>query len=88
MKQVANFLGDKPVIGMIISYGTSAMAFFEKLASWLQVLGIIVGTLIGILTLYLTIIKISNEIRTKKCLELEKKYDELKLDNELKKQKE
>jgi uncharacterized membrane protein len=84
MKQVVNFLGDKPVIGMVISYGTSAMAFFEKLASWLQILGIIVGTLIGILTLYLTIIKISNEKRTKKCLELEKRYDELRLNNEIK----
>lgn len=84
MKQIANYFGDRPVIGMATSAGSSILSMVNNIVPWLEVLGIIVGTLIGLLTLWLTIIKIATERRTKKCRELEERLHQMEIEHQRK----
>ncbi len=58
MNLILDILGKNPGIGIVLSFGSVALPFINAITPYLQFLGIIIGLLIGILTVYIQIQKI------------------------------
>lgn len=43
-------LSRKPIIGYVSSLGASAISFIDDIMPWCQILGVIIGLLVGVLT--------------------------------------
>lgn len=51
MNDLLETLSRKPVIGYISSLGASAISFLDDIMPWCQFAGIIIGLLVGVLTI-------------------------------------
>lgn len=61
MDRVLEYLGNKPIIGMVGSLSSSVISFLSQAGEVLKFAGITVGLIVGLLTAYKLLIQIKRE---------------------------